>query len=52
MINNYKTEDNDRSSDSLFVATINACHTDNISRNIAGLNNKKKLYKPMARYVG
>ena len=45
MIENYKTEDNDRSGDNL-VSAINAYQTDNISRNIVGLNNKKKLYKP------
>ena len=51
MIENYKTEDNDRSGENLVVSAINAYQTDNISRNIAGLNNKKKLYKPMGNMI-
>ena len=52
LIENYKTESNINSNENLLMATINAHQTDTASRNISGLNNKNKLYKPTKEYFG
>ena len=46
LIENYQKEQ-EEDNNSLFVGTVNAYQTDTINRNISGLDNKNKLYKPL-----